>query len=265
MSITSQNGCSGSGATAAYALEERAGRPGAEHHREVRRCVRGVEPRRPGRGLHPVDDAADRAVRPQQVAVAEVAVQERRLVRRLRPGQHLEGAAPRVGVPRPGRHHPLRLPRPGLEGRGTARPGRSRWICASRSAIASERVVGRPRPERAPGQPGHEVARRRRRRCRPRRARGSSVPGRRCRPGTAGPRARGRSARHRGCATARWSSAGAPTPRRRRRAARASSTSSRRRALGRHHGELPRAEPAQASASSYTRVRLAPCAGQSEW
>ena len=185
MSITSQNGCDRLAGEGGVLLEEGRGGLGADHHREVRRGVRGIEPRRPGRRLHPVDDAADHAVAPQQVAVAEVAVQERRLVRRLGAGQHLEGPPPRVGVLCPRRHDPLRLPRPRLVGGGTARPAAARgsWR-AGRPSRGARR--GRPRTaaRRAAATSG---ARRHRRPPRPRRARCSWEPARPSRRGRPGP------------------------------------------------------------------------------
>ena len=95
-------------------MGEAVGDAGAVMDRQVGAAVRHVEPRRTPRGLDPVDHPADPVVLPEHVAQVEVAVQERRLVRRRVAAEDRERLLPRAGMPRPLRHDVLGRPRPRL-------------------------------------------------------------------------------------------------------------------------------------------------------
>ena len=128
---------------------EALGDAGAVVDRQVGATVRHVEPRRTPRRLHPVDHAADPVALPEHVAQVEVAVQERRLVRRRVAAEDRERLLPRAGMARPLRHDVLRRPRPRLV--VARRSGRDDGV--DRDEQVGELSRGRPRrPGR--GRPG---------------------------------------------------------------------------------------------------------------
>ncbi len=194
---------------------EAVGDVGSVAEGEVRAAVRDVEPGRAPRRLDPVHDAGEVRPRPEHVAGLEVAVQERAVVRRRVLPEDRERPLPGRGVARPLRHDVLGRPCPRLVG---PRPLGGPQVVDRRQVPGERLEVGVDIRSRStsPGQQRHQVRGLAGRASRRRPARSSAAPARRCRPAAAGSRARGWSARRRGCATARWSSAAAPPGDRRR-------------------------------------------------
>ena len=119
------------------------------------------------------------------------------------PGEQLEGVLPRLRVLGPGPAPPTWPPTPRTGRSGTGVPAGRRGSSASRSRHRARGAVRRCRRAGSPGSRDIRCAGHPCRRSRRRRGRGSSGPGRPCRPVRAGRCARERSARRRGCATAR--------------------------------------------------------------
>ena len=124
---------------------------------EVRRAVRDVQVGGPGGRLDPVDDPADLAVLPEHVAGMEVAVQERRLVRRSGRLEPREGLAVEPVVAGPGRHDPLGRERPGLVLPRPRTGSRTDGVDVEQGG--GQRVDVRVDQVDGTGEPGHQQAR----------------------------------------------------------------------------------------------------------